>query len=229
VDLVKLNDSATTTILELGSTSGFYSFNAGHGLVWIHKWSTSLPWGPVTMFSCERVQLPDANVVLSLALTRANTNVVVTARVLDGSHPATVLYEHSVVDTPEADHALTSAEFSTLSGMDVPLYPDVTGTLSTTARPGIGVFQYNSDGSQPTAVAIFDNLELRSYEVPSLGITRAVRLSWPASATLAYAVEGAPTVNGPWLPVRDSPLPGMEQMTVPASSSAQFFRLRQAP
>jgi hypothetical protein len=52
-----------------------------------------------------------------------------------------------------------------------------------------------------------------------------VRLSWPASATLNYAIEGAPTVQGPWLPVQDTAVPGMNQMTAPASELMQFFRL----
>ena len=44
-----------------------------------------------------------------------------------------------------------------------------------------------------------------------------------------YAVEGGPTVQGPWLPVQESARPGMQQMTVPASGLMEFFRLRQAP
>ena len=90
------------------------------------------------------------------------------------------------------------------------------------------MFQY-TDGTQPAPTAIFDNLELRTSEIPPVGIERAVRLRWPASATINYAVEGAPTLQGPWLPVQELPLPGMQQTTVPASEAAQIFRLRQAP
>jgi hypothetical protein len=56
-----------------------------------------------------------------------------------------------------------------------------------------------------------------------------VRLSWPASATFNYAVEGAPTLEGPWMPVQDTAVPGMNQMTFPAEALMRFFRLRQAP
>jgi hypothetical protein len=44
-----------------------------------------------------------------------------------------------------------------------------------------------------------------------------------------YAVEAAPTVLGPYAPVDDLTLPGFEQMTIPMSGPARFFRLRQAP
>jgi hypothetical protein len=50
------------------------------------------------------------------------------------------------------------------------------------------------------------------------------------SATgLNYAVEAAPALQGPWLPVQNSALPGLEQMAVPANDIMKFFRLRQAP
>ncbi|MEK7684435.1 MAG: hypothetical protein AAB466_03320 [Verrucomicrobiota bacterium] len=62
-----------------------------------------------------------------------------------------------------------------------------------------------------------------------VGIERAVQLTWPAPAGMNYAVEGGPTVQGPWLPVQDPVLPGLQQMTVPATEAARYFRLRQAP
>jgi len=54
-------------------------------------------------------------------------------------------------------------------------------------------------------------------------------LRWPASGTINYAIEGAPTLQGPWMPVQDTAVPGMNQMTVPANDIMGFFRLRQAP
>jgi hypothetical protein len=226
VDLVNLNASATAARLVLGTTSGFYSIFKAHDSMAIAKWSASLPWGPMIVFSYEKVQAPDTNVILGLALTRNNPNVVVTARVLDKSNPNTVLYERSVVDTPGADPALTSAEFLNLSGMDLAMDPDLEGAPFTTARVVVGVWQYN-DGTLPEAVATYDNLELRKYETPPLGIAHAVALTWPDAGS--FTVEAAPTVNGPWLPVQDLAMPGMKQRTVRASSPAEFFRLRQAP
>ncbi|MBI2924636.1 MAG: hypothetical protein HYY24_02905 [Verrucomicrobia bacterium] len=227
VDLVELGASATAARLVLGTESGFYSVFKGHDFVALSKWSANLPNGPVIMFFYEKAQVPDTNVVLSLALTKAAANIVVAARLWDKANPDTVLYERSVVDTPGSDPALTSAELQTLSGMNLTLSPDTTEAPFTGGGALIGVFQYNSDGLQPAAVATFDNFEIGKYEVPSVGIARAVRLTWPDLGS--YAVESAPTVNGPWLPVQDLEVPGMKQMVVRASSPAHFFRLRQAP
>ncbi len=224
VDLVELNDDSTAAIFEVGTTSGMYSLDIGHGLVRVNKAFGSMPFGPAVFFA-EKVQLPDTNVVLSLALTRVNANVVVTARVLD-KRDGSVLYGRSIVDTPLADPTLTAAEFKAISGQDLVMYPDRPGAPFTSARPGVGVFQYN-DGSDTTAVATFDNLELRKYEVPPLTITRAVSVTWPA--TPGYSVEGAPTLNGPWTPVQNSPPPGMDQVTLPANSPAELFRVMPAP
>ena len=107
--------------------------------------------------------------------------------------------------------------------------PDVPGNPPTSGGSvGLGLWQY-TDGKQPTAEATFDNLELRTYEFPEVSIERAVRLSWPAPTGVNYAVEGAPTVQGPWLPIQEVPMPGMNQMTVPSHDPNQFFRLREAP
>ena len=94
--------------------------------------------------------------------------------------------------------------------------------------PWLAVFQY-TDGTLPAAEATFDNFELRTYEVPQVGIERAVQLTWPAPAGMNYTVEGGPTVQGPWLPVNDVATPGLKQMTVPANDVMKFFRLQQAP
>jgi hypothetical protein len=113
--------------------------------------------------------------------------------------------------------------------MNLVLSADPREAPFTAGEAAVGIFQYNHDGRQPAAVATFDNLELRKYEVPPLGIERAVQLTWPAPAGVNYAVEGAPAVQGPWLPVQKLSMPGMRQVTVSASEAAQFFRLRQAP
>jgi hypothetical protein len=181
------------------------------------------------MFFYEQAQVPDANVVLSLALTRKSPNVLVTARVWDKANPDTVLFERCVEDTPGIDPALTSAQLQTLSGMNLTLYPDITEAPFTGGAALIGVWQYNYDGLQPAAVVTFDNFEIRKYEVPAMGIASAVRLSWPAPAGVNWTVQGAPTVLGPWQPVEDLALPGIQHMTVPMSSPARIFRLIQAP
>ncbi len=90
-----------------------------------------------------------------------------------------------------------------------------------------GSLQEN-DGTLPEALAVFDNVELGTYDLPRISIQPAVRLSWPATA-MNFAVESAPAADGPWLPAQDPLPPGFQQMNLPQNYLMQFFRLRQAP
>jgi len=228
VDLVSLDENATNqAILSVGSSSGLYVVHKSRDFVYVFKWPAS--GGGFSIFACEKAAIRNTNVVLALALTRVQPNLVITARVLDKADPNTVLYQRSVVDTPNVDPTLNTAQFQALTGMNLlDLGPDAAGAPFTSFGAFLGVFQY-TDGTKPAVLATFDNLELRTSEVPGVGIERAVRLRWPASATLNYAVEGAPTLQGPWMPVQDTAVPGMNQMTAPASELMQFFRLHQSP
>jgi len=228
VDLLNQSPSVTAARLILGTDSGFYSAFKGRDFIAVGKWSANLPWGPLTMFFYEKVQTPDTNAVLALELMRTSPNVVITVRVLDKANPESVLYERSVVDTPSADPSLTAAELLTLSGMNLTLAADLPGPPFISGSVGVGVFQYN-DGTQPAAVITYENLELGKFETPRLAIERAARLTWFAPAGVNYGVEGAPTVQGPWSRVQETEIPGMNQMTIPASARASFFRLREAP
>ena len=228
VDLVNLDENAANlAILAVGSSSGLYVIHKSRDFVYMAKWPTS--GGGSSIFACDKAAIRNTNVVLALALTRVQPNLVITARVLDKADPNTVLWQSTVVDTPGVDPTLNAAQFQALTGMNWrDLSPDAAGAPFTSFGALLGVFQYN-DGTKPAFLATFDNLELRTSEVPGIGIERAVRLSWPASATLNYAVEGAPTLQGPWLPVQDTTVPGVSQMTTPAGGSMQVFRLRQSP
>ena len=228
-DLVSLDVNATNfaRLVVSDASTGLYCLMKGRDVIFLHNWLSDHDF---SIFACDRVATPNSNVVLCLALTRVQPNLVLTARVLDKADPSVVLYQRTVVDTPNADPTLTAAEFQALTGMRlVDLNPDAPCTpFYTSVGPALGVLQY-TDGNQPRPKAIFDNLELRASEIPPLGIERAVRLSWPASSTISYAVQGAPTVNGPWLPVQDLTLPCIHKQTVPVSTPAQFFRLTQSP
>jgi hypothetical protein len=230
-DLVSLDENATNPVLAIlgvGTYDGMYGFHKGRDFAYLWKWLPGLGNG-ISMFSCERAAVRNTNVVLALALTRVQPNLVITARVLDKADPNTVLYQGTVVDTPKADQTVTVDQFQALTGVRLEeLVPDVPGPPLSQFRVESGVFQY-TDGTQPAPSATFDNFEVRTSEIPPVGIEPAVRLSWPASATINYAPVGAPTVQGPWLPVQGLEIPGMQQVTVPLSGSAQFFHLQQAP
>jgi hypothetical protein len=227
-DLVRLDENGTNlAILAVGHAQTTYGFHKGRDFAYVWKWS---PVYGTSVFSCERAAVMNTNVVLALALTPLPPNVVITARVLDKTDTNTVLYQLRVVDTPDGDPSLTMDQFQALTGMQwLDLVPDQMGEpFMPPYWVALGVFQ-NTDGNQPVPTATFDNLELRTSEIPGVGIERAVRLRWPASATINYAIEGAPTLQGPWMPVQDTAVPGMNQMTVPANDIMGFFRLRQAP
>ncbi|MHC1764358.1 MAG: hypothetical protein AB9869_08630 [Verrucomicrobiia bacterium] len=227
VDLVSLSGAAPGAALTLYHLPGFgYWMVKGRDYVGVGKHSGG---GEFACLSADRLATQNTNEVLVLALTPAGSNVILTARVLDKGNGGAVLYERSTVDTPASDPTLNSAEIAALIGITVLVQSDPSGAPWTSGdSPWIGVFQY-TDGTLPAAEATFDNFELRTYEVPQVAIERAVQLTWPAPAGINYAVEGGPTVQGPWLPVEESVTPGMKQMTVPASVLMQFFRLQQAP
>ncbi len=106
-------------------------------------------------------------------------------------------------------------------------FDDTEPPLTAGAGIALSAWQY-TDGNQPELAVTYDNLELRTSEIPPVRVERAVRLSWPTSS-INSSVEAAPTPRGPWLPVLDPAKPGMQQMTVLADSAAQFYRLIQAP
>jgi hypothetical protein len=185
-------------------------------------------------FRMDKATIPTTNLVFVLALTPSGDNVIVSAKVLDKTSGVIVIHS-SFVDTPSADPALTSAEVAQLTGcrewQDVRTDPAIAPWVNGTA-PLLYVFQ-DAAGSMPPAQATFDNLAMRIYDVPRIGIQPVMRLTWLAPSGVNYAVEVAPTPQGPWQPlslsVTDSGIPGMKQASVPANSTAQFFRLVQAP
>ena len=229
VDLVSISQEATNVAFPfLGTGSAtFYHFSKSQNAVSMGKYVAD--YGLVTFWCDNTVQLPATNVTLSLALTPDQENIIITTRVLDKNRPNALVFERSFVDTPQVDASLTTSEYRALTGITtVTLSPDPGPPIRAGMAKGLGVFQF-SDGHQPPVHAIFDNFVLRLHEVPPLGIAPAVQLTWPAPAGVYYAVESAPTVQGPWLPVQELQIPGLQKLTIPQSRPAEFFRLRGAP
>ena len=155
-DLVALSENATNAAqIELPQDGDHtYILAKGRDFVRIAKFSLS---GSSTLWY-ERALIRNSNVVLSLALTRANPNVILTARVLDKKNPSAVLYQHSVVDTPAADPTFNLPDMSFITVPDVPGAPYTWG-------PGVllALWQY-TDGHQPAAQVTYDNFEIRKYD-----------------------------------------------------------------
>ena len=171
VDLTGMSEHASAAVLEFlnSATDGTYALFKGRDFIHLCKWSAS---GGHGHFIHDMVPLPNANVVLVLALTPVSPNLILTVRILDRANQDAVLYERSVVDTPAVDRTLTAAEFEAASGMplntgsDIPAPPWTSGGCVM-----LDVWQYNYDGNQPPADVMFDNLEMRTYKLP---ITRYV-------------------------------------------------------
>jgi hypothetical protein len=170
------------------------------------------------------------NEVLVLALTPSGNNVIFTGRVLDRDNGDAVLKEISVLDTPASDASLTAAQVTSITGIDVlGIGPDPAGAPWTTGTaPVLHVFQH-TDGTLPPAEVTFAHFELRNYEIPPIGISRAVQITVPCPAGVSYWLESAPTLQGPWLPANTQIPPGMQQFTAPSSKQAEFFRALLAP
>ncbi len=200
-----------------------YTLRFARQYVGISKWLPSF-----ASLRIDPVTLPDSNVVLALALTRVRTNLLITARVLEKGGQGAVLFERSLWDTPGVEPTLSSNQVYAATGLCYPWRMDVAGLpWFSFDYVDLEIYQQN-DGTLPEALAVFDNLELRTYDLPTISIQPAVRLSWPATG-MNFAVQGAPTPQGPWLPVQDSISPGFEQINLPQNYLMQFFRLRQTP
>lgn len=236
VDLVGMNEHADMAGLATGNTTAntCYLFYKWRDFVGIAKWVGN----HIAIFSFERAAIKNSDVTLVLALTRADPDLLITARLLDKDNHQAVLHQLSVVDSPAADSTLTTAEVAELSGMWLALGPDVSGLPYKSGNVlFLESWQYN-DGTRPAAEVTYDNLEQRvlmqtAETDPMIAIERSVRLTWMSTYGMNYAVECAPTPLGPWsmlsLPVTDSEVQGMKQVTVPPKQEALFFRLVQVP
>lgn len=225
VDVVGLSETARHADL------WFWDQSSGHGYaVLLGKDYLAFDktiGGRAAILGWDFAAVKHTRVVLALALTAAGDNLILTVRVFDKDNQNALLYERSVVDTPAADPAIPNAEIKEKLGMDLAFDPDRAGRPQMSgAWVSLGLFQY-TDGTLEPAEATFDNLELRTYDVPLLAIDKAVRLQWPASA-FPFTVEGAPAVQGPWRPVIEPVFEngGVKQMTVPSSDAMRFFRLK---
>jgi hypothetical protein len=181
VDLMSRTES--TSIVDPAFTSQTralgYAIVVGHDFVAIFKWLPGF-----AILCCERATIRNTNVVLALAMTRMQTNLVLTARVLEKGGQGAVLFERSVVDTPGVDPTLTTAEFETLTGMHFSIFnQDVIGMpLFSGDRLDLETVQYN-DGTKPATEITFDNLELWRSLIP---VTRYVDVK-STNATSPYS------------------------------------------
>ena len=225
-ELVALNPAADSANLAFAVQQGGPNYVLQKG----HNWLVLVKQNGVAfaVLCGARVATPDTGVEMSLALTKVGQNLLLTARVFEKTAPTNLLAQLSYLDTPASDQVLSSQDIADLIGANVLGFgPDPGPFWTTGQRAWLGIWQY-TDGTKPAAEAIFDNVQLCTYEVPPVGIERSVRVSWPATGQ-SYMLQWASAPQGPWQSVPDWTLPGMNQTTVPASGIMRFVRLILAP
>jgi hypothetical protein len=174
-----------------------------------------------------------------LAVTRASPNVILTARVLDKANDNAVLYERSVVDTPNVDRTLTQTELDAASGMHLHTGTDLGAPITSGSDVFLSVFQYN-DGTKPAAEVTYDNLERWTSTLPVWRpeiaiqllstIPPKVNLTLSADPNSSWVIERALELTGPWtnlsaLLIGTNGNAQFQDTNSP--SSAGFYRARQ--
>jgi len=220
VDVIALSHDASGAALGLYYSSGeAYIVFVGRNYITIGKGE----WLGVAHFRAVQASVKDTNIVLSLSLTPVGGNLVLTGKVLDKATGA-VIAQVVATDTPASDPTLSASKLAEVTGGRVwqGIVTDPSGAPHTSGiAPAIFVGQ-ESD-TNVTAFGTFDNLELRAYEVPQLGIEPAVRISWPITSQ-NYRPQWAPTLQGPWQEIPDQTIPEMNQVTVPSGGNMRFFK-----
>jgi len=229
VDLVSTSRADVLAGIELvfGSDSGGYALMMNGQGVYVDK----VYWGAGLVFArlfYEPVTLPTGNVVLAFAVTRVGDSLQLTGRVLDKSNHEAVLFERTVIDTPEVDPTVSE-------------FPGITNLQPDPGAPffrGVGLYLHLdqiSDGEQPTAEVVYDNLTYADYGTIPLIIERQVNgsmeLAWPTLPT-PLSLQEAPTVEGPWTDVIEwiEEFEGTNYLSLPAvgPETMRVFRLIEA-
>jgi hypothetical protein len=213
----------------IGGQGNGYMFNKGAdglSLMKFYNNASAFAW-----FFSTNQPLKNENVTLVLALTRAGANLNITTRVLDKDNGNAVLFDRTITDTPKADPVLPPYTAGWMIGMADPV--GIPWPLS--MSPSWIQLNLTWDNPllapNPRARVTFDNAEVWQYESPQLTIADSVRLSWPVT-TGQFILDSAPSLSGPWAPVADPwtrTNKGRFEVSVLASASMQFFRLRQTP
>jgi hypothetical protein len=208
VDLVGINEHATMATMDVwdDTTGAGYALFKGRDFIHLCK-PTLCPDCRHGHFFHEKALIRNTNVVLALALTRVNPNVIITARVLDKANDNAVLYERSVVDTPKVDRTLTQTELEEASGMHLHTGTELGPPITSGTGVILNVFQYN-DGTKPAAEVTYDNLERRTSIFPVWRpeiaiqllstIPPKVNLMLSAAPNSSWAIERALDLPGPW-------------------------------
>lgn len=175
--------------------------------------------------------IKNTNVAMELSLTRVSTDLRIRMRVLDKDNGNAVLFDTTVAETPKSDPVAPKELLRGLGSVADP----VGAAWPVSSAPDsilLGMAWVNTtNGTAGPATVTFDNVQVREFESPMLATTNAIVLSWPVT-TGQFVLESAASKDGPWTPI-DNPwsrtISGRNEVSVAASDSIRFFRLRAAP
>jgi hypothetical protein len=232
VDLMSANQNDAWASLQFywsdGSGRAYALFKDQDEIALMKSWNAAQS---LAFFFWTNLPVKNTNVTLVLSLTRQGSNLSINTFVLDKDNANAVLFERTVIDTPQSDPVLPNrAVKGILAALDFVGTPWPVTQAPDSVELGMGWVNPLSS-SQGAAQVIYDNLEVWRYQTPQLDIQNAVVLSWPVTAA-QFVVESAPGVNGPWDTVPDPWLRTTAtqiQMSVPASDNMRLFRLRFTP
>ena len=228
IDLISANQNDAFGFIQWATQGKGYSVFKDQDEVGLLKFWDGVASSAV--FFWEQRPLKNEHVTVALSLTRLGSGLRINTRVLDKDNANAVLFERTVVDTPQSDPALPNGAVKGIC-----TFPDLMAApwpLQVSGDAVFGLWWGNTErGPQPAAEVIFDNLEVWQYESPQLEIQNAVVLSWPVTQG-EFVLESASSVNGPW---EQLPEPwwrtnnGQNEVTILAPDSLKLFRLRQVP
>jgi hypothetical protein len=149
--------------------------------------------GSMAWFFYEPREIKNQNVTLVLSVTRRDANLVINTRVVDKDNANAVVFDRTVIDTPQADPTLPSR-----SVKGTPSVNDMVGEPWRMVS-GPGQIEVTLDWTNPTsgptgpAQIVYDNVEVWLYESPRPNVVAWEGLSYgsatvPSSLTNAVAV-----------------------------------------
>lgn len=226
VDLIGANQDDAFADIHWGNFGNGYGLTKNQNQIILFKaWNNFTSWA--FLFATNQVVKND-NATLALSFTHLGSDLKITARVLDKENAKAVLFEHTVIDTPQVDPTFPNRAVKGILSS-----PDPAGTpyvLQYTGYAVVGIAWLDPERApSPLAQVTYDNLQVQEYESPQLTIQQAVVLSWPLTEG-QFILESAPGVNGPWTPVIDPwwrSNAGRNEMCIPAPESLKLFRLSQ--
>jgi hypothetical protein len=228
VDVISAPPDDAFADIHCANSNGGYFFTKDQNEICLLKgWNNGNSWA--VLFDTNSV-VKNENITLVLALTRLGSNLKINARVLDKANGNAVLFDQTVIDTPQSDPVLPDRALKGLHTLADPAGPPY--LLQTPTYPVVGLAWVNLQSAPPPLTQVtYDNFEVWQYESPELAIENAVVLSWPLTQD-QFVLESALGLDGAWVPVPDPWWRndhGQNEVTIRAPDVAKFYRLRQGP